>query len=165
MIKLSSRTQSPHVFCRLFIQLSSFSVIVETSGLVLIRITAVVSPDEHFLKQLSFTWFSINHVLVSNLIIRWSLEERLFLSGGMIFISPSFTSHLTETCYWRDRATAVHLLYCNKDLQASEISASAAHSYFAVFPHYMIDSNMIFSIIKMCKCLTRCPAPGMWGDT
>ncbi len=63
-------------------------MIVETSGLVLIRITAVVSPDQHFLKQLSFTWFSINHVLVSNLIIRWSLEERLFLSGGMIFISP-----------------------------------------------------------------------------
>ncbi len=46
-----------------------------------------------------------------------------------------FTSHLTETCYWRYRATAVHLLYCHKDLQVSEISASAAHSYVcAVFP-------------------------------
>ncbi len=51
---------------------SSVSVIVFSccfrvkSGLILIRI----SPDQHFLKQLSFTWFSINHVLVSNLIIR-----------------------------------------------------------------------------------------------
>ncbi len=44
---------------------SSFSVVEVKSGVVLIRITAVVSPDEH-----SFTWFSINHVSVSNLIIR-----------------------------------------------------------------------------------------------
>ncbi len=76
------------------------------------------------LKQLSFTWFSINHVLVSNLIIRifWGALLSLFLSGGMIFISHllrrryffisqsalhymfgSFTSHLTETYYCRYR--------------------------------------------------------------
>ncbi len=63
-----------------------------------VRITAVIFPDEHLLKQLSFTWFSINHVLVSNLIISifWgallslndlhltSSEERLFLQHCII---------------------------------------------------------------------------------
>ncbi len=49
------------------------------------------------LKQLSFTWFSINHVLVSNLIIRifWGALLSLFLSGGMIFIS-----HLLRSVYY-----------------------------------------------------------------
>ncbi len=55
---------------------SSFSVIIQTSifsccvscqiltdfSQVNVRITAVIFPDEHLLKQLSFTWFSINHV-------------------------------------------------------------------------------------------------------
>ncbi len=48
------------------------------------------------LKQLSFTWFSINHVLVSNLIIRifWGALLSLFLSGGMIFWG-AFIIHLS----------------------------------------------------------------------
>ncbi len=50
------------------------------------------------LKQLSFTWFSINHVLVSNLIIRifWgAFVSRSFTFGGMIFIS-----HLLRSLYY-----------------------------------------------------------------
>ncbi len=61
------------------------------------------------LKQLSFTWFSINHVLVSNLIIRifWGALLSLFLSGGMIFwgafiihLSISIALYVIISSYW-----------------------------------------------------------------
>ncbi len=72
-----------------------------------IRITVVIFPDEHLLKQLSFTWFSINHVLVSNLIIRifWGALLSLFLSGGMIFIS-----HLLRSLYFFISQSALHCI-------------------------------------------------------
>ncbi len=61
------------------------------------------------LKQLSFTWFSINHVLVSNLIIRifWGALLSLFLSGGMIFIS-----HLLRRLYFFISQLALHCIIC-----------------------------------------------------
>ncbi len=60
------------------------------------------------LKQLSFTWFSINHVLVSNLIIRifWGALLSLFLSGGMIFIS-----HLLRSLYFFISQSALHYMF------------------------------------------------------
>ncbi len=107
----------------------------EVKDKVNVRITAVVSPDQHFLKQLSFTWFSINHVLVSNLIIRWSLEERLFLSGGMIFISSHLIllrrviGDIERPLYICSTVIKISLIYERQNL-IIEISASAANCMF-----------------------------------
>ncbi len=107
--------------CRTQSSKSSFSVMFSFSSCFMsqiltdfdqvnIRITVVIFPDEHLLKQLSFTWFSINHVLVSNLIIRifWGALLSLFLSGGMIFIS-----HLLRSLYFfiSQSSIALHCIY------------------------------------------------------
>ncbi len=47
----------------------------------------IISPDEHLLKQLSFTWFSINHVLVSDLIIRIFWGAFITSSASYVWIN------------------------------------------------------------------------------
>ncbi len=63
-----------------------------------VRTTAVIfQMNTYWLKQLSFTWFSINHVLVSNLIIRifWGA----FVSRSFTFTVPQRRNdlHLTSS--------------------------------------------------------------------
>ncbi len=117
-----TQSQSPHVFCCLIDLTASAraSCVFLLSNLDWFWSSKRQNNCSHIsrwtlsgLKQLSFTWFSINHVLVSNLIIR-SFEERLFpealhslfLSGGMIFIS-----HLLRSVYFFISQSALHYMF------------------------------------------------------
>ncbi len=120
--------------------------------------------------KLSFTWFSINHVLVTNLIIRifWGALLSLFLSGGMIFISHllrsvyfffsqssldciimfgSFQSHL-KTYYWRYRVTTHFYIILCQYLLYWKISLIYKHQNFITFWHILYipasEPNCIF---------------------
>ncbi len=107
-----------------------------------VRITVVIFPDEHLLKQLSFTWFSINHVLVSNLIIRifWgallslndlhltSSEERLFLQHCIICLGHLHLIALRHVIRDIEWYLDQYLLHCYRDLIGLDY-----HAYFAQF--------------------------------
>ncbi len=54
---------------------------------------------EHVLKHLSFTWFSINHVLVSNLIIRLFWGAFITSSASYVWINI-LLRHITEYIEW-----------------------------------------------------------------
>ncbi len=117
---------------------SSFSVIVQTSSFSCcfmsfccqiftdfyqLNVITVVSNISRWtltgLKQLRFTWFSINHFLEkiseSQIWSSGSFEERLFpeallslfLSGGMIFIS-----HLLRRLYFFISQSALDCIIC-----------------------------------------------------
>ncbi len=82
-------TQSPHVFCRLSLwsSKSSFSVIVQSQiwtgfDQVSVRITAVISPDQHFLNHqlyliLHQSWFISNLILRIFTFTEWSSSHLL----------------------------------------------------------------------------------------
>ncbi len=91
------------------------------------------------LKQLSFTWFSINHVLVSNLIIRifWGALLSLFLSGGMIFIS-----HLLRSLYYS--SLNQHWIICLDHLHLILLRHIIAH----------IERQLIFRSFYVSICCT-----------
>ncbi len=93
---------------------SSFSLIIQTSifsccfscqistdfSQVNVRITAVIFPDEHLLKQLSFTWFSINHVLQKSVRLKSDHQDILRSVYGMIFTRLPNISHLLRNAYF-----------------------------------------------------------------
>ncbi len=100
------------------------------------------------LKQLIFTWFSINHVLVSNQIIRifWGALLSLFLSGGMIFIShllrSLYYSSLNQHCIIRlDHFSLILLRHIIGDIERPLIF----RSFYVSICSTVIKISMIFT--------------------
>ncbi len=92
--------------------MSSFTCLFSVkSWLILIklnvRITVVISPMNTYWSSSALLWFSINHVLVSNLIIR--IFEELFVTSSLNqhlhYMFGSFTSHLLRQIIGDYRAT------------------------------------------------------------
>ncbi len=137
---------------------------------VSVRITAVISPDE-----LSFTWFSINHVLVSNLIIRiftFTVPQRrndLHHIFWGAFISSSLDQHRIICLDHVHLILLTHItgdiewwlifmgFYCNKDvfiyITSSQNLILSVHinQHLHQFFFKLFNKNIVYKIYRIIE--------------